>query len=180
MDANGDAWLQTFSGGRIYPLDPSPDQIDIEDIAHSLSMQIRFAGHIKRFWSVASHSIMVSQIVPAEHALQGLLHDASEAYLVDCPTPLKRTSMFAEYRAAEKRLQEMIYAKFGCNTVEHPSVKEADKIMLATEATQLLGPLHPEWKLPAGVEPLGWRLEPLPPHEAERQFLARFRELGGK
>ena len=175
--SNGDAWLQTFRGGRIHPLDPTPDEIDIEDIAHALSMQCRFGGHVKRFYSVATHSVYVSMIVAPEHALQGLLHDGSEFALTDCPTPLKRTAAFDEYRAAEKRLQSMIYEKFGCSVIEHPSVKEADKIMLATEAVQLLGPLLPEWQLPVGVQPLGWKLEPLPPHEAKRQFLSRFQEL---
>ena len=74
---------------------PNPDDIRIEDIAHALSNQCRFAGHAREFYSVAEHSVHVSQLCLPEHALWGLLHDASEAYLVDLPRPLKLLPEFA-------------------------------------------------------------------------------------
>ena len=85
-------WIQTMSGVIFYPLDPRPEEIRIEDIAHALSHQCRFAGHCREFYSVAEHSVRVSRELPQEFMLWGLLHDASEAYLVDLPRPIKRWS----------------------------------------------------------------------------------------
>src|ERR1017187_10636100 len=77
--------ITTFSGIHFWPLLPNPADIRIEDIAHALSNQCRFAGHAREFYSVAEHSVRVSQLCPPEDALWGLLHDASEAYLTDVP-----------------------------------------------------------------------------------------------
>src|ERR1039457_118422 len=85
-----DGFIGTFSGLRFWPLDPNPEKILIDDIAHALAHQCRFGGHASRFYSVAEHSVHVSRLCPPEDALWGLLHDASEAYLVDLPRPLKQ------------------------------------------------------------------------------------------
>ena len=84
MKRKGD-WMQTHSGIQFWPLDPRPEDILIEDIAHALSNQCRFAGHCCFHYSVAQHSVLVSENVPAQDAMWGLLHDAGEAYLVDLP-----------------------------------------------------------------------------------------------
>jgi hypothetical protein len=76
MDSNGS--ITTFSDVRFWPLLPNPDDIRIEDIAHALSNQCRFAGHAREFYSVAEHCVRVSQLCRPEEALWGLLHDASE------------------------------------------------------------------------------------------------------
>lgn len=73
--------MQTFSGALYWPMDPRPEDVNILDIAHSLSMQCRYTGHVSKFYSVAEHSVHVSNIVPKELAMCGLLHDATEAYL---------------------------------------------------------------------------------------------------
>jgi hypothetical protein len=82
-------WMQTQFGNQFWPLDPRPEDFDIKEIASALGKACRYAGHCFGFYSVAEHSVLVSQIVPPEFALTALMHDATEAYLVDIPRPLK-------------------------------------------------------------------------------------------
>lgn len=168
-------WLQTHTGKKFFPLDPKIEDIDIEDIAHSLSMLCRFTGHSTFFYSVSQHSVLVSYNCNPEDALMGLLHDASEYALQDIPSPLKRSGKFEEYRIYEYKLQSMIYTKFCKSIIEPPSVKEADIRMLATEARDLMSPLHPEWIQPA--KPYDFKIDPVLPHLAKSLFINRFNEL---
>jgi len=174
-------WLQTFSGIRFWPLDPRPEEICIEDIAHALAMQCRFAGHSKQFYSIAEHSVHVSYLCDPGDELWGLLHDASEAYLCDLPRPIKHLPVMGEYQAAEKRLQQAIAERYGLSSEMPGSVKLADNIMLSVEARELMAPLDPDWDrwlIPTsdlGIVLGGTRS----PAEAEAYFLARFRELNG-
>jgi hypothetical protein len=80
-------YIVTYTGRRFHFLDPKIDEISIEDIAHALSNVCRFTGHTKRFYSVAEHSCLVSAL--CDNRLEGLLHDASEAYMSDLSSPLK-------------------------------------------------------------------------------------------
>lgn len=170
-------WIQTYSGRKFNPLRPYPDAIVIQDIAHSLSMQCRFSGHVKKFYSVAQHCVLVSYICDSADALWGLLHDASEAYLVDIPAPLKHSGKFEAYREAEKVMMSAICQRFGLSQTEPNSVKKADKVLLATEARDLMGPLHPEWRQPE--DPLPFLVDPLPQQEAKNMFMKRFFRLTG-
>ena len=85
-----EGFLPTCSGRRVHIANPLPDEIDIEDIAHGLSHTCRFAGHVPLYYSVAQHSLLVSELLDERTAMWGLLHDASEAYLHDLTRPLKR------------------------------------------------------------------------------------------
>ena len=132
------------------PLNPNPADIRIQDIAHALSNQCRFSGYTSRHYSVAEHSVYVAKMVSAhlryktkvsqqDHnriVRQALLHDATEAYLVDLPTPIKKH--FPEFRAAEKKLWTVIAKVFDVDEEMHPLVKEADGRMCTTEKLALL------------------------------------------
>lgn len=170
-----DPWIQTYTGRRFNPTNPIVDAICIEDIAHALSMQCRFSGHCSSFYSVANHCILVSYICDSKDALHGLLHDSSEAYLVDIPRPIKRSGKFDNYLAFETKMEKAIAKRFGLSDKMPASVKLADDILLATEARDLMGPLHPSWEQPA--DPLPFTIKPLSQAESKHLFIKRFYEL---
>lgn len=175
------SWIQTFTGKKFFPLDPKPEDICIEDIAHSLSMQCRFAGAFKRILFgcpslYCNGELLFNGAENVELARYALLHDASEAYLTDIPRPLKHLPEFQFYRDAEKHLQEMIYIKFGLNPIEPKAVKKADWDMLCEEAMspKIMSPLHPDWY--ARCKPL-LGFSTLTPQRAEEIFLNKFNYL---
>jgi hypothetical protein len=175
--------FQTVSGIEFFPFAPRVMDIHIDDIAHALSRQCRFGGHVHvEHYSVAEHSVLVSRVVPLGDAMWGLMHDAEEAYFPDMIAPLK--AAFPEYAAAGKQLMVAIAFRFGLVGDEPESVREADQRMLATELHDLT-PCQP-WvneRIRAG----GYSAYPdandrprgAPPWAAKRMFLDRFRELGG-
>jgi uncharacterized protein len=148
------SWIMTYTGKRIDPLNPDPEQICIEDIAHALSNICRFNGHVKQFYPVASHALLCvagfleyecfcSDLkslgeLDAQKALALLLHDASEAYLCDVPKPIK--PHMPGYAELEDRLQRVINVKYGLAPDAHlaPCVKHVDKRVLVTEALSLM------------------------------------------
>lgn len=201
--------ILTYTGRYIDPFLLRLEDISIRDIAHALSMTCRWGGHTKRFYSVAEHSVMlthfaVSTASPSRYTstvashcaaeellrLQRylLLHDASEAYLTDVPSPYKAQPEFAAFVAFEERVQRMIEEKFGVVASDYiqRKAKALDVGILGNEALHLLGPehltLHP--KLPAPLpdgwtqyvtapeKPWGWT-----PEHAEANFLAQFTKL---
>jgi hypothetical protein len=175
-------WMQIYSGRQFWPLDPRPEEVDILDIAHALSHLCRFAGHVTRFYSVGDHCVRVSRLAPAHDrmiALAGLLHDATEAYVVDVPRPLKR--FLPGYAEIEARVARCVEARFDLETgiLDHPAVKTWDEVLLATEARDLMGgETGGKWHLRA--QPLPEIIVPRTPEEARAAFLERFEELGGR
>lgn len=171
-------WIMTSSGRPFWPLEPRVEDVRIEDIAHHLANLCRFTGAVKTFYSVAQHSVLVSQHYTWKvAALFALLHDASEAYLVDVPRPVKHHRDFALYREAEAQLQTVIYEAFGLTGFDPPtSLHRVDRRMLRTEQRDLMPP-------PAfdedrrDVEPFGFTIRPVPPEVARSMFLSRFTEL---
>ena len=161
----------------MYPLDPCAAELDIGDIAHALSNLCRFNGHVRQFYSVAEHSCHVADILPAPLKLAGLLHDASEAYLCDMPRPVKRSPGFATiYLEAEDKLMACIAGRFGFAYPFGDEIHAADNALLATEALQLMSPLHPEWRDRfAPVD--GLTLPCWTPMRARSEFLTRYHAL---
>ena len=180
--------IVTYTGRIIEPLDPNPEDIDLDDIAHALSNQCRFTGHTKSFYSVAQHSVLVSEHCDPSDAKWGLLHDASEAYLSDIARPLKREARFgAVYKEAETRLMMAVSTHFSLprgltiETIIPQSVKEADDLLLRWEMRDLMHPRCSEdsWVNTYDLEALP-RLKTWSPSKAREAFLIRYAEVFGE
>lgn len=167
-------WMRCSDGRRFWPLDPRSSEISVEVIAHALSLQCRFAGHSRAFYSVAQHCVHVADLCEPQDALWGLLHDASEAYLVDVPSPVKLAPEMAPYREIERLVMGEICERFALASVMPTSVAMADQCMLATEARDLMGDPQ-DWHLP--IPPKERRIEPWEPERAAAMFLGSFRRL---
>ena len=174
-------WMQTNSGRRYYPQDPRPDDIVPGDIAHALSLLCRYGGHVDRFYSVAEHCVKMSEAVSPENALWALLHDATEAYVVDVPRPVKR--YLSDYAAIEKQVWGAIAFRFGL--IEEGAlipdlpaeVHEADnRILLNERATLMRNAEVGAWAMD-GMEPLPVRIEGWGPLMAEWRYLGRLNTL---
>lgn len=166
-------WIQTKTGKKFYPLDPRIEDIDIIDIAWSLSNQCRYNGHSKRFYSVAEHSCYVSMYVDKEWALEGLLHDAAEAYISDVPAPIK--PYLVGYKEIEIKLEEIIANKFCLAYPWDDNIKRIDCAILGDEQEQLM-----EHKLlwKQVVEPkLCINIMSYDPKSAYRIFMSRYNAL---
>jgi len=177
IDSKETGWIQTFTGKKFYPMQPDPEDVCIEDIAHALSNLCRFNGHCKiGFYSVAQHSVLVSNHVPFCDAAWGLLHDAAEAYLIDLPRPVKqwlRKSGITVFDTIEKQIMEAIRERFALSAKEPDSIKRLDQMLLATESRDIMSPLHPDWRIRKenGYECLNEQIIPWHPVSAENAFL---------
>lgn len=165
------------SGNYFYFRNPRESKFDISDIAAGLSKICRFNGQCREFYSVAQHSILVSQIVPEEHALAGLLHDAAEAFIGDMVAPLK--GLLPEYKTIEREIEAAIFAHFGIETPLDPCIKAADLVLLKTEQRDLMNNSD-AWQHISGVAPLSRIIVPLPPLHARIEFLERYVALTGE
>lgn len=171
-------WIQLASGTAFFLDNVDNNAYRISDIAHALSNQCRFSGHVSSFYSVAEHSVHCSYLVPPQYALTALLHDASEAYLGDVSKPLK--AMLPEYCKIEDRVMRAIARTFA---IEYPFpevIKTVDVQVLFAERNRLIGPPVYPWigendVIPASVDIQCWG-----PVEARNIFLRRYYELTGK
>lgn len=172
MNPRGD-WIQIASGRQFWPMDPRPNEIFIEDIAHALSMLCRFGGHCLRFYSVAEHCVLMARKAEPRHALWALLHDASEAYLVDVPRPIK--PFLIGYEAAEAKIMQAIALRFNLHLGMPDAVKTMDRAILMDEQIQNMAPAPVKWS--TDVEPLGVELRFWAPGRAAAEFMREFRRL---
>jgi 5'-deoxynucleotidase YfbR-like HD superfamily hydrolase len=185
------AWQRMLSGRRLDLLDPSPLDIEIEDIAHGLARVARWNGQTvgDHSFSVAQHSVVVEEIaahlrpgLAAKWRLAALLHDAAEYVIGDMISPFK-TALGLDYRTFEDRLETAIHVRFGLPAHAPPDIrkliKSADRACAFYEATQLAGFTHEEAFILFGAPPPGYSLaiEPLAPREAQERYVQRYHVL---
>lgn len=167
--------IPTWTGKRLQLMAPDPCQIDIEDIAHGLSYQGCYRGQTGHFYSLAQHSLLVASLVPPQHRLVALLHDAPAAYLGETSSPLRL--LWPALPAIEQGLAAVIRDRFGLTGFDVPAVHRAHQVVLATEQRDLLPP-RPENRVTRGRSaPIPRRIEFLSPEEARFQFIETFTEL---
>ena len=181
--------ILTYTGKVVFPFDPRPDEIDFYDIAHALSCISRFTGHTESIYTVAQHSVIVSEEcqnrlarphktdVMRQVGLDGLMHDASEAYLGDLAGPSKRNSTVGNhFRKAEDTMMQTIAPIFGVTWPKPELVDFVDKLVTRTEQRDLM-PYPNELYSLDGLEMLEKEIVPWSPEEAEIEFIDRFKEL---
>ncbi len=187
------AWQRMLSGRRLDLLDPSPLDIEIEDIAHGLAFVARWNGQTRGDYpySVAEHSLLVEDLVgrlaprtETRWRLAALLHDAPEYVIGDMISPVK-AAVGPGYREMDARLAAAVHLRFGLPAkvpdVIKRRIKRADRISAWLEATQLAGFTEGEagkyFTAPSNDQMRAIRLEPRPPMAVKRDFLARFEAL---
>lgn len=191
--AEGRAWQRMLSGRRLNLLEPSPLDIEIDDIAHGLARVARWNGQTKGefAFSVAQHSLLVERLAIEETPglarrwrLATLLHDAPEYVVGDLITPFKN-AIGSDYKRVERALQEAIHIRFGL-PARLPAditrlIKRADKTAAFSEAVDLAGFTEAEARRVLGYrrKARAPQLQAHPPNEVKAQFLARFAELYG-
>jgi 5'-deoxynucleotidase YfbR-like HD superfamily hydrolase len=162
-------------GGEFFDLlNPEKSDYDIDVVATALSNLCRYTGHVTRFYSVAEHSVLVSKIVPQKYALEGLLHDASEAFVGDVSSPLKK--LLVEYQKIENNIQADVARRFNLQYPFPEEIHRADKQLYWAER-KIIAPAvdalwHKEFRASRKVEPQGWT-----PKIARKRFLDRYNEI---
>lgn len=188
------AWSQSYSGERYWSLDPLPEEVHLIDIVHGLANAARYRGQTKFFYPVITHSVLVSQAVEAlalqrgwspwaarDAALEGLFHDASEAYLGDVARPLKRMRVMRQYCKVEALWEDAIFEKFGIEPTAETRklVHEVDHRVVLNEIEVLMA--DPDmWQRGnryTDMEPLNIEVPELTKHEAIDLFYDRYHEL---
>lgn len=180
-------YITTFTGIRVCPPDLLPHEVQIEDIAHALSNSCRFGGHVRDWWSVGLHSILVANLLRSwgespDVQYAGLLHDATEAYITDLPSPIKWK--IPGFKTFELRLAVSIYKALGLPHPDHEvwqKVKKADIVALHLEAGTLFYGV-PRWVQTQSLSDRACMRE-IPartrevPMSGKAAFLARYRDL---
>lgn len=177
-------WTETYSGHRFYILNPRARHLSIEELAHSLANLCRFNGHVRKFYSVAQHSVLVSQLVEKHGknaALWGLLHEVDEPYLGDLVTPVKYALGYRKLKQISNRYIEAARVQFKLGPYPRDVIKHADLVALVTEKRDLLSKrFMPGWLTDFGlplVDPLPITIEPWGIKKAKRRFLERYEQL---
>jgi uncharacterized protein len=164
--------------GRLFDLvNPEANEITIEDIAHGLAHTCRYTGQCNWFYSVAQHSVLVSQVVAPEFAFAALMHDAAEAFIGDISRPLK--SLLSEYRTLEEKVEQAIFKRFGLAWPVPEEVRKADDAVMLAEMKVLmpLGMSDPARE--AGIVPARVQIWATSADWSKERFLDRYAELTG-
>ncbi|MEG3159360.1 hypothetical protein U1763_02485 [Sphingomonas sp. LB2R24] len=164
-----------LASGRVFDfLDPHGSDFTIEDVAHGLAHVCRYAGQCRAFYSVAEHSMLVSDVT-VDHPYEALLHDAAEAFIGDVTRPLKQ--LLPEYKVIEANVEDAVSKRFGMSDGYRAAVKAADLSVLAAEQAQVMAPGTNSWAAEAGIVPAAVRVRYLNPDDAKREFLDRYERL---
>lgn len=165
-------FIQTYTGRAFWPLKPTADALSVIDIAHALSNQCRYTGHVRHFYSVAQHCVLLAEHVAAHggtpmDCYQMLHHDDPEAYLVDIARPVKQ--FMPEYRVWDHAIDDVIRKWLGLEFVKRPDfIDELDSRIIVDERAALLGGTL-DWG--HRMEPIGITIEKWSPEKAEQAFL---------
>lgn len=170
------SFIETYTGRAFYPLEPKIEALSIIDIAHALSNQCRYSGHTAFFYPVAQHCSLLADFVVRNggrpiDALQILMHDAAEAYIVDVPRPVKKS--MPNYREWDDHLSGLIRQWMGFEGPEPEWIRALDGRIIADERAQLLTRSPNDWGMRAN-SPLGIGIQPWTPEDAERVFLTQY------
>jgi uncharacterized protein len=167
-------WMQTFTGLAFWPVDPRPEEIRLEDIAAAISKLCRYGGHCRRFYSVAEHSVLVASQAPDHLKLAALMHDASEAYVIDVPRPLK--AFLPGYKEIEERVEQAIATRFNLPWPLSDEIKQLDERIIEDERMQAMSEPPRFW---GHREALGVTLKFWSPRAAACEFMSAFYRYGG-
>lgn len=169
--------ITTYTGRYVDLAHPDPASIDPEDIAHGLAAVCRFSGQTRTFYSVAEHSLLVASLVPRPVRLRALLHDATEAYLQDLPSPVK--ALVPGYVEVEMRVWVAVATRFGLpvhDPLADPLIKQADLVAARVEMRDLFD----RYPIPANLPDAPDAImidRPMPPEVAEAEFARALRGL---
>jgi hypothetical protein len=201
-----EGFLPTCTGRRVHIADPLPDEIDIEDIAHGLSHVCRFAGHVPLYYSVAQHSLLVSELLDERTVMAATaestdrlryLGDATAHDLVDqgivrregwmmvanaITTAVLQDRIYrgVTYAELERRMMAAVCGRFGLPPMMPPEVAAADNVVLATELRDVCHHTPEVCVSWSGAQPMDRIIKPLPPEAAKDLFLVRFEKLAAK
>ena len=167
------AWMETASGLRFNYAVLDETQVSIDDVAHALSRMCRYGGHVRDYYTVAEHCVLLCRFVRARGGLEveqrvALMHDAGEAYLQDVVRPGKHR--LKDYMALEKRVDELVAGVFGVSYPFPAWLKELDTRILKDERAQVMNRSGNTWAID-GLEPLGVRCRGWGRWVAKQMFL---------
>ena len=189
--------IVTYTGKSFDLLNPTPDMVCIEDIAHSLANICRYTGHVRKFYSVAQHCVLAARVNNLSDPLQRLLHDAAEAYIGDLASPWKRLLLvhvpqkdptksrfpsignFESIKNFEQGIQDVIGLALDVDLVHSAEVKAVDNRMYSTEVRDLMAPSDEFRKWKDDLKPFKDRIVCWNPLDAEAVFLFTYRKLKG-
>lgn len=181
------AKIVTYTGKTFDLLNPTPDMVCIEDIAHSLANLCRYTGHTRKFYSVAQHCVLAARVNDPNDPLQRLLHDASEAYIGDLASPWKRllwvedgvVTRHISVRVFEQKIQDVIGLALGVDLTHSMEIKHIDNRMYSTEIRDLMPPSDEFAKWKGNLKPFKDKIVCWNPLDAEAIFLFTYRKLKG-